>query len=82
MVPSAELSPGNAPPGAVASPGRIELLREVPPLNVDLRAQLQKTLGDDYRQKRELGGGGMSRVFEAEDVRHNERPSLPHHAVR
>ena len=36
---------------------------------LDLRAQLQKTLGDAYRLERELGGGGMSRVFEAEEVR-------------
>jgi len=35
----------------------------------DLRELLQNTLGDDYRIERELGGGGMSRVFVAEDVR-------------
>jgi serine/threonine-protein kinase len=29
----------------------------------DLRAQLQSTLGDAYTIERELGGGGMSRVF-------------------
>ncbi|HEY8311139.1 MAG TPA: protein kinase, partial [Gemmatimonadaceae bacterium] len=33
----------------------------------DLRAQLQDTLGDDYTIERELGGGGMSRVFVARD---------------
>ena len=33
----------------------------------DLRAQLQATLGDAYRLERELGGGGMSRVFVAEE---------------
>jgi tetratricopeptide (TPR) repeat protein len=38
-------------------------------LSLDLRAQLQQTLGDAYRLERELGGGGMSRVFEAEEVR-------------
>jgi tRNA A-37 threonylcarbamoyl transferase component Bud32/tetratricopeptide (TPR) repeat protein len=38
-------------------------------LNFDLRTQLQKSLGDSYRIERELGGGGMSRVFEAEEVR-------------
>ena len=38
----------------------------IPP---DLRAQLQHTLGDTYRLDRELGGGGMSRVFEAEELR-------------
>jgi tetratricopeptide (TPR) repeat protein len=34
-----------------------------------LREQLQKTLGDAYRLERELGGGGMSRVFLAEERR-------------
>ena len=33
-----------------------------------LRDQLQSTLGTSYRLSRELGGGGMSRVFVAEDV--------------
>ena len=33
----------------------------------DLRAQLQATLGDAYTLESELGGGGMSRVFVAED---------------
>jgi serine/threonine-protein kinase len=32
---------------------------------VDLRDQLQHTLGDRYTLERELGGGGMSRVFVA-----------------
>jgi eukaryotic-like serine/threonine-protein kinase len=31
----------------------------------DLRAQLQSTFGDAYTIERELGGGGMSRVFVA-----------------
>jgi tetratricopeptide (TPR) repeat protein/tRNA A-37 threonylcarbamoyl transferase component Bud32 len=35
----------------------------------DLRSQLQATLGDAYILERELGGGGMSRVFSAEEVR-------------
>jgi tRNA A-37 threonylcarbamoyl transferase component Bud32/TolB-like protein len=35
----------------------------------DLRSQLQTTLGDAYILERELGGGGMSRVFSAEEVR-------------
>src|SRR5580765_8487099 len=35
----------------------------------DLREQLQTTLGDAYRVERELGGGGMSRVFVADDAR-------------
>ena len=38
-------------------------------MTFDLRSQLQKSLGDSYRIERELGGGGMSRVFEAEEVR-------------
>jgi len=32
---------------------------------LDLRSQLQTTLGDAYAIERELGGGGMSRVFVA-----------------
>ena len=35
----------------------------------DLRAQLQAHLGDAFRIERELGGGGMSRVFLATEVR-------------
>ena len=34
----------------------------------DLRAQLQSTLGNAYTLERELGGGGMSRVFVADEV--------------
>ena len=34
----------------------------------DLRDQLQRTLGTSYTLERELGGGGMSRVFVAEDT--------------
>jgi eukaryotic-like serine/threonine-protein kinase len=34
---------------------------------MDLREQLQSTLGDSYQLERELGGGGMSRVFVAEE---------------
>ena len=33
----------------------------------DLRSHLQATLGDGYTLERELGGGGMSRVFVARD---------------
>ena len=33
----------------------------------DLRAQIQTTIGDTYMIERELGGGGMSRVFLAEE---------------
>lgn len=39
----------------------------------DLRDQLQSTLGDAYRIERELPGGGMSRVFVAEESRFGRR---------
>ncbi|HET7601239.1 MAG TPA: serine/threonine-protein kinase, partial [Gemmatimonadales bacterium] len=35
---------------------------------MDLREQLQAALGEAYRIERELGGGGMSRVFVAEET--------------
>jgi serine/threonine-protein kinase len=35
----------------------------------DLRDRLQASLGESYRLDRELGGGGMSRVFVAQDTR-------------
>jgi serine/threonine protein kinase len=35
---------------------------------MDLRGQLQEALGTSYVLERELGGGGMSRVFVAEDT--------------
>jgi eukaryotic-like serine/threonine-protein kinase len=35
---------------------------------VDLRDQVQSTLGDAFSVERELGGGGMSRVFVATDL--------------
>jgi len=40
-----------------------------PPAKVmtDLRTQLQANLGDGYTLERELGGGGMSRVFVAHE---------------
>src|SRR5437868_1727604 len=34
----------------------------------DLRSSLQSSLGDSYALERELGGGGMSRVFVAEET--------------
>src|SRR5260370_30207545 len=34
-----------------------------------LEDRLQAALGDSYRIERELGGGGMSRVFLAQEVR-------------
>jgi serine/threonine protein kinase len=36
---------------------------------VDLRSQLQASLGTAFVIERELGGGGMSRVFVANEVR-------------
>src|SRR5438034_9654734 len=36
---------------------------------MSLQEQLQRTLGDTYRIERELGGGGMSRVFVADETR-------------
>jgi hypothetical protein len=36
-------------------------------VSTDLRNQLQSTLGSAYTLERELGGGGMSRVFVAEE---------------
>jgi tetratricopeptide (TPR) repeat protein len=35
---------------------------------MELRDELQRTLGTAYRLERELGGGGMSKVFVAEEV--------------
>src|SRR5215204_6075012 len=35
----------------------------------ELRDRLQASLGENYRLERELGGGGMSRVFVAQDTR-------------
>jgi serine/threonine protein kinase/tetratricopeptide (TPR) repeat protein len=43
------------------------LIRRSGGLN-DLRDQLQETLGSAYTLEQELGGGGMSRVFVAEDT--------------
>jgi len=38
-----------------------------------LRDQIQATLGDSHTLERELGGGGMSRVFVAEETRHHRK---------
>lgn len=40
---------------------------------MDLREQLQKSLGTAYTIERELGGGGMSRVFVADETRLNRK---------
>ena len=42
-------------------------------MSTDLREQLQATLGSNYTLGRELGGGGMSRVFVAQDARLGRR---------
>src|SRR6266481_7632880 len=44
------------------------LVANVADLETDLRERLQTTLSDAYRLERELGGGGMSRVFLAEEL--------------
>src|SRR5436190_24276834 len=38
-------------------------------MTADALAQLQASLGDDYSVERELGGGGMSRVFLVSETR-------------
>lgn len=40
---------------------------DIKPLPPDLRAILEEAIGDAYAFERELGGGGMSRVFVAQD---------------
>jgi serine/threonine-protein kinase len=50
---------GPSPPDDVGEPG---------PSGLDLRALLQESLGSAYALERELGGGGMSRVFVARDL--------------
>jgi serine/threonine-protein kinase len=35
---------------------------------MEMRDQLQRTLGTAYTLKRELGGGGLSQVFVAEET--------------
>src|SRR5689334_23666282 len=42
-------------------------------MTADIRTQLQTTLGAAYTVERELGGGGMSRVFVATDTRLGRR---------
>ena len=40
---------------------------------MDLRKQLESTLGTTYTFERELGGGGILRVFAAEEMRLRRR---------
>src|SRR5688572_12887543 len=53
-------------------PARGDSLGQSPPpgrnLRMDLRDRLQSTLGNAYTVERELGGGGMSRVFLAHET--------------
>src|SRR5438046_7799122 len=49
------------------------LVANVEDLETDLRERLQTTLSDAYRLERELGGGGMSRVFLAEELARGRR---------
>jgi eukaryotic-like serine/threonine-protein kinase len=54
---------------AVIAPGYAALLGHSPSEpSTALRSQLEAVLGDSYRIERELGGGGMSRVFLAEEI--------------
>lgn len=41
----------------------------------DILSRLQESLGDRYRVERELGRGGMARVYLAHDLRH-DRPVM------
>src|SRR3954464_9092548 len=43
-------------------------MRLTPPSPMDLRDDLQQALGTTYTLERELGGGGMSRVFAATET--------------
>ena len=45
-------------------------------MTADVRTQLQATLGSAYTVERELGGGGMSRVFLATDTGLGRRADL------
>src|SRR5208337_3557097 len=54
--------------GRSALPSNPSPSSERPMGSSDLRQQLQHTLGDHYTLERELGGGGMSRVFVAQET--------------
>jgi eukaryotic-like serine/threonine-protein kinase len=46
-------------------------------VTTDLQDRLQQALGTSYLIERELGGGGMSRVFVAQESGERIRCSLP-----
>jgi serine/threonine-protein kinase len=50
------------------APFLTQLARSIATDSDDLFLRLQRVLGEGYRLDRELGGGGMSRVFEGEDL--------------
>jgi serine/threonine protein kinase len=54
-------------PGRSGRPIVVRTFRDRVDMMVDLRTRLQATLGTAYTLERELGGGGMSRVFVAHD---------------
>jgi serine/threonine protein kinase len=62
-------------PRSLASPRRTLYVLPVflPSESMDLRSQLQAALGSGYTLDRELGGGGMSRVFVADERRLNRK---------
>jgi serine/threonine protein kinase len=62
------------PPGARSRPAAPPSVPDQ--LRDPLRDQLQATLGAAYTLERELGGGGMSRVFLAEETRFRRRVVL------
>lgn len=65
MLLSAAAAPGSSSRDAVLS-----ILAAVPDsLHDPLRGQLQSSLGPAYTLERELGGGGMSRVFVINEIR-------------
>ncbi len=63
--PLLRLAPAGSPIPAAAASGGIGVK---PRMSSDLATRLQAALGDAYRIERELGGGGMSRLFVAEEA--------------
>src|SRR5690349_804583 len=57
------------PPPYISSPSRSVPSGQWAGMTEFLREQLQSTLGGSYTLERELGGGGMSRVFVADELR-------------